>query len=53
MDVRTKALMEFLDGAHSVFHAIAGLEKALENGGYTCLQESDAWVLSPGGKYYV
>ena len=53
MDNRTKALMDFLDGAHSVFHAIAGLEKALADNGYTCLQESDAWPLSPGGKYYV
>ena len=34
MDVRTKALMEFLDGAHSVFHAIAGLEKELSERGY-------------------
>ena len=53
MDVRTKALMDFLDGAHSVFHAIAGLEKALAENGYICLQEQDAWELIPGGKYYV
>ena len=53
MDVRTKALMDFLDGAHSVFHAIAGLENTLAENGYTCLQESDAWDLTPGGKYYV
>ena len=53
MDVRTKALMDFLDGAHSVFHAVAGIEKVLVENGYTCLQESDAWELLPGGKYYV
>ena len=53
MDVRTKALMDFLDGAHSVFHAVAGLEKALAEKGYVCLQEQDAWELIPGGKYYV
>ena len=53
MDVRTKALMDFLDGAHSVFHAIAGLEKVLAGNGYVCLQEQDAWELVPGGKYYV
>ena len=53
MDVRTKALMDFLDGAHSVFHAIAGLEKVLAGNGYVCLQEQDAWELIPGGKYYV
>lgn len=53
MDVRTKALMDFLDSAHSVFHAIAGLEKTLADNGYTCLLEQDAWDLVPGGKYYV
>ncbi len=53
MDIRTKALMDFLDGAHSVFHAIAGLEKVLAENGYTCLQERDSWELAPGGKYYV
>ena len=53
MDVRTKALMDFLDESHSVFHAIAGLEKALKGNGYICLQEQDRWELVPGGKYYV
>ena len=53
MDVRTKALMDFLDGAHSVFHAVAGIEKVLLENGYTCLQEQDNWELIPGGKYYV
>ena len=53
MDVRTKALMEFLDGAHSVFHAVAGIEKVLQENGYTCLQEQSKWDLIPGGKYYM
>ena len=53
MDIRTKALMDFLDGAHSVFHAVAGLEKVLAENGYVCLQEQAAWELIPGGKYYV
>ena len=53
MDVRTKALMDFLDSAHSVFHAVAGLEKTLAENGYTCLQENKSWELVPGGKYYV
>ena len=30
MDIRTKALMDFLDEAHSVFHAVAGIEKVLK-----------------------
>ena len=53
MDVRTRALMDFLDGAHSVFHAVAGIEKVLQENGYTCLQEQARWELVPGGKYYV
>ena len=53
MDVRTRALMDFLNGAHSVFHAVAGIEKVLQENGYTCLQEQARWELIPGGKYYV
>ena len=53
MDARTKALMGFLNEAHSVFHAIAGLEKELKENGYTCLKEQAVWDLVPGGKYYL
>ena len=49
MDKRTLALMGFLDSAHSVFHAVAGLEKALLEAGYQALNEWDAWDLIPGG----
>ena len=53
MDVRTKALMAYLDKAHSVFHAVAGLVEQLQAEGYTCLHEADSWELVPGGKYYM
>jgi len=53
MDNRTKALMEYLDKAHSVFHAVAYLADELKENGYTCLNEGDAWELIPGGKYYL
>ena len=53
MDNRTKALMDYLDKAHSVFHAVAGLVNVLEENGYTCLHEADEWKLTPGGKYYM
>ena len=53
MDVRTKALMGYLDKAHSVFHAVAALVEQLRARGYTCLHEADAWELVPGGKYYM
>ena len=53
MDIRTKALMAYLDKAHSVFHAVAGLVEQLQAEGYTCLHEADSWELVPGGKYYM
>ncbi len=53
MDKRTQALMGFLDGAHSVFHAVASLEKTLLDAGYQALNEWEAWSLTPGGKYYL
>ena len=53
MDKRIESLIDFLDKAHSVFHAVAGLEKALLDAGYQALNEWDAWNLIPGGKYYL
>ena len=53
MDARTKALIDYLDKAHSVFHAVAGLVEQLQAQGYEALQERDAWQLVPGGKYYL
>lgn len=53
MDSRTKALMDYLDKAHSVFHAVAGLVEQLKEQGYETLQERDEWSLVPGGKYYL
>ncbi len=53
MDSRTKALMDYLDKAHSVFHAVAGLVDVLQAQGYEALHERDAWNLVPGGKYYL
>ena len=53
MDTRIKGLMEYLDASRSVFHAVDGLRKILEETGYTRLQESGKWALVPGGKYYM
>ena len=53
MDQRINDLMQYLDGARSVFHAVEGLRKTLEEQGYTRLYEKDAWELTPGGKYYM
>ena len=53
MDKRTKALMAFLNAAHSVYHAAAYLANTLENAGYSRLYENEKWELLPGGKYYL
>ena len=52
MDNRILALKNFLDASHSVYHAVAYLEKTLADAGYTYLPEGSDWVLAPGGKYY-
>lgn len=46
-------LMNFLDTAHSAYHAVAELTAQLEQAGYTRIYEQDAWTLTPGGKYYL
>ena len=53
MDNRISALMKFLDGSPSVFHAVANLEKELVAAGYARLLENQSWEILPGGKYYV
>ncbi|MDD6199988.1 MAG: M18 family aminopeptidase [Firmicutes bacterium] len=53
MDRRIKALTDFLDASHSVYHAAAYLAETLEKEGYTRLFEGEKWSLAPGGKYYL
>ena len=53
MDKKLKALCDFLDASHSVYHAQAGICRVLEENGYTCLKESQKWELQPEGRYYV
>ena len=53
MNNRINGLMNYLDSAHSVFHAVEGLRNILESKGYTRLQESGKWELAAGGKYYL
>ena len=50
---RISSLCQFLDASHSVYHAVAYLEKTMAEAGYTRLSERDAWDLVPGGKYYL
>ncbi len=48
-----KEFKTFLDYSHSVYHAVAYLEKTLQQAGYSCLHETEQWALVPGGKYYL
>ena len=52
MNEQISSLCRYLDAAHSVYHAVAYLEKELHEAGYTCLYENKQWDLVPGGKYY-
>ena len=53
MDKRIGELRDFLDSAHSVYHAVAALSWLLEDEGYQFLPEGEQWTLYPGGKYYM
>jgi len=53
MDNQIRGLMRFLDSAHSVYHAAAGLVEELERNGYIRLAEQENWKLVPGGKYFL
>ena len=53
MTERIKALCDFLDASHSVYHAAAYLADELEKAGYSRLSEAHSWELVPGGKYYL
>ena len=49
----TEQLFDFLAASPSCYHAVQALAERLERNGYAQLREQDAWVLTPGGKYFV
>ncbi len=53
MDTRIEAFKNFIDSAHSVYHAVDGLVWMLEAAGYSRLSEAEHWDLLPGGKYFL
>lgn len=53
MDTKIQLLKDFLDAAHSVYHAASAIVWELEAAGYIPLSESACWELMPGGKYYL
>lgn len=49
----TRDLLTFIENSPTAFHAVDSAAKLLVEAGFTRLNESDAWNLVPGGKYYV
>lgn len=52
-DEINEELLAFLDNSPSSFHAVANMEKELEDAGCTRLLEGQKWELEPGRGYYV
>ncbi len=46
-------LLAYIDASPSPFHAVAETARRLEAAGYHRLDEGDAWVLTPGTRFYV
>ena len=53
MDKKILELKDFLNGAKSMYHAVALIEQMLKNNGYEKLSEGESWELAPKGKYYI
>ena len=49
----TRRLLDYVDASPTPFHAVAEATRLLEAGGYTVLDESEAWQLEVGGRYAV
>lgn len=49
----TRRLLDYVDASPTPFHAVAEATRLLEAGGYTVLEESEAWQLEAGGRYAV
>lgn len=46
-------MMDFIKKSPTAFHAVANMANSLRENGYEELQESKAWEIAPGGKYFV
>ena len=51
--VTGQSLLDFIDSSPTPFHAAHELADRLASAGFHELQESDAWDLTAGGKYFV
>jgi len=48
-----KGFIEFVKQSPTAFHAIETICNELKENGFEMLNERDAWMIVPGGKYYV
>ena len=46
-------LLDFIDASPSPWHAVDTLEKHLETFKFEKLDETQKWLLQPGGRYFV
>lgn len=46
-------LCTFIDDSPTAYHAAANLAKMLDEEGFACLEEKNAWNVQAGGRYYV
>ena len=49
----SRQLCDFITASPTSFHAVANMVAALDEAGFRCLRERDAWQVEPGGRYYV
>ena len=49
----TEQLFDFLSASPSSYHAVRTIAARLRAEGYTQLQESEPWTLTPGGRYFL
>ncbi len=48
-----QGLLNFLQASPTAFHAVASLQKMLDEAGFEQLSEADSWTLKPDSRYYV
>ncbi|MDV6319873.1 M18 family aminopeptidase [Chromohalobacter sp. HP20-39] len=46
-------LLHFLERSPTPWHAVDNMARRLEQAGYRCLEETEAWQLAPGERFYV
>ncbi len=50
---QTQDLLNFIDSSPSPFHAVDSIKQRLLSNGFSVLDETEKWLLKPGGSYVV